>query len=87
MCPVCFVNVVLVAIGATSGGGFATFALTKFLKRVAVQSLDQTIKKLEQQGGKLCVPKMEIPKVGWLAYAEDPSGNVFGIIEPNTNTK
>jgi hypothetical protein len=57
------------------------------INTVAVQSLDQTIKKIEQQGGKLCLPKMEIPKVGWLAYAEDPSGNVFGIIEPNPNTK
>jgi membrane protein YqaA with SNARE-associated domain len=33
MCPVCFANVVLVAIGATSGGGLTTFALAKFLKR------------------------------------------------------
>ena len=24
---------------------------------------------------------------GWLAYAEDPAGNVFGIIEPNTEAK
>jgi len=49
--------------------------------------LDQTIKKVEQRGGKICVPKMAIPKVGWLAYAEDPAGNVFGIIEPNTEAK
>lgn len=50
---------------------------------VAVESLDQTIKKVEQAGGKLCVPKMAIPKVGWLAYAEDPAGNVVGIIQPD----
>jgi predicted enzyme related to lactoylglutathione lyase len=55
------------------------------LNTVAVQSLDETIKKLEQNGGKICVPKMAIPKVGWLTYAEDPSGNVFGIIEPDTS--
>jgi predicted enzyme related to lactoylglutathione lyase len=30
---------------------------------------------------------MAIPKIGWLAYAEDPAGNVFGIIEPDTNAK
>jgi predicted enzyme related to lactoylglutathione lyase len=30
---------------------------------------------------------MAIPKVGWLAYAADPAGNVFGIIEPDTNAK
>jgi predicted enzyme related to lactoylglutathione lyase len=55
------------------------------LNTVAVQSLDASIKKIEQSGGKICVPKMAIPKVGWLAYAEDPQGNVFGIIQPDTN--
>ena len=57
------------------------------LNTVAVKSLDQTIKSIEQRGGKICVPKMGIPKVGWLAYAADPAGNVFGIIEPDTNAK
>jgi len=33
MCPACFANLVLVAVGATSGGGLTTFALTRFLKR------------------------------------------------------
>jgi predicted enzyme related to lactoylglutathione lyase len=28
---------------------------------------------------------MAISKIGWLAYAEDPAGNVFGIIEPDTD--
>ena len=57
------------------------------LNTVAVKSLDQTMKKIEQRGGKICVPKMAIPKVGWLAYAADPVGNVLGIIEPDTNAK
>ena len=54
---------------------------------VAVESLGETIKKIEQRGGKICVPKMAIPKIGWLAYAEDPADNVFGIIEPDTKAK
>ncbi len=57
------------------------------LNTIAVESLDRTIKEVEQAGGKICVPKMAIPKIGWLAYAEDPAGNVFGIIEPDTNAK
>jgi predicted enzyme related to lactoylglutathione lyase len=57
------------------------------LNTIAVSSLDQTIKQIEKHGGKICVPKMAIPKVGWLAYAEDPAGNVVGIIEPDTNAK
>jgi uncharacterized protein len=54
---------------------------------IAVPSLDETIKEIEQRDGKICVPKMAIPRVGWLAYAEDPAGNVFGIIEPNKDAK
>ena len=42
------------------------------INTIAVPSLDQSIKKIEERGGKICVPKMEIPNVGWLAYAEDP---------------
>jgi predicted enzyme related to lactoylglutathione lyase len=57
------------------------------LNTVAVKSLDQTMSKIEQGGGKVCVPKMAIPKVGWLAYAADPAGNIFGVIEPDTNAK
>jgi len=34
------------------------------LNTVAVKSLDQTMRKIEQRGGKICVPKMAIPKVG-----------------------
>jgi predicted enzyme related to lactoylglutathione lyase len=30
---------------------------------------------------------MAIPKMGWLAYAQDPQGNVFGIMEPDANAK
>jgi predicted enzyme related to lactoylglutathione lyase len=57
------------------------------LNTIAVESLDRTIKEIEQAGGKICVPKMAIPKIGWLAYAADPAGNVFGIIEPDANAK
>lgn len=57
------------------------------LNTVAVTSLEQTIEKIKRHGGAICVPKMAIPKVGWLAYAQDPEGNVFGIIEPDTNAK
>ena len=54
------------------------------LNTIAVMSLDQSMKKIEERGGKTCVPKMAIPGIGWLAYAEDPAGNVFGILEPDT---
>ena len=57
------------------------------LNTIAVASLEQSIKKLEEHGGKICVPKMGIPGVGWLAYAQDPAENVFGLLEPDINAK
>ena len=57
------------------------------LNTIAVPSLDQAIKKIEQCGGEICVPKMAIPRIGWLAYAQDPAKNVFGILEPDTSAK
>src|SRR5947207_13276981 len=57
------------------------------LNTIAVASLKQSIKKLEEHGGKICVRKMAIPGVGRLAYAQDPAGNAFGLLEPDTNAK
>jgi predicted enzyme related to lactoylglutathione lyase len=57
------------------------------LNTVTVSSLDETTRKIEEHGGKICVPKIAIPKMGWLAYAEDSAGNVFGIMEPDENAK
>jgi predicted enzyme related to lactoylglutathione lyase len=57
------------------------------INTVAVKSLEESIKKIEKSGGKICVPKMAIPKIGWLTYAEDPAGNVFGVIEPDSEAK
>ena len=57
------------------------------INTLAVKSLGETIKKIKQRGGKICVPKMTIPMVGWLAYASDPAGNVLGIIQPDTSAK
>ena len=57
------------------------------INTIAVTSLDQFIRKIEEAGGKICVPKMEIPGVGLLAYAEDPAGIVFGVIQPTPQVK
>ena len=57
------------------------------INTVAVQSVDDTITNVEKHGGRVCVPKMAIPGIGWLAYAEDPAGNVFGVIQPDASAK
>jgi len=48
---------------------------------IAVESVDEYTKKIEALGGKIIVPKMEVPGVGWWALALDPEGNHFAILE------
>jgi uncharacterized protein len=46
-----------------------------------VESVDEYCKKVEALGGKIAVPKMEIPGLGWWALVLDPEGNHFGLLE------
>lgn len=52
---------------------------------VGVDDLDGFIKKVQAAGGKIVAPKMPIPGMGWLAYATDSEGNMFGMMEPDDN--
>lgn len=46
------------------------------INSIQLVNLDTTIKKIEQSGGKIVVPKMAIPTVGWAVYFTDPAGNI-----------
>jgi uncharacterized protein len=48
---------------------------------VEVADIDAAIAKVSEIGGQVVVPKMPIPTVGWLCYAKDPDGNIFGIMQ------
>ena len=48
---------------------------------ITVPSVDEFSKKIIEKGGQLIIPKMPIPKIGWIAQGIDTEGNVFGIIE------
>jgi hypothetical protein len=48
---------------------------------IAVESVDEYIKKITTLGGKVIVPKMEVPGIGWWASALDPEGNQFAILQ------
>lgn len=48
---------------------------------ILVESVDQYSKNIEALGGKIIVPKTEVPGVGWWALALDPEGNQFAILE------
>ncbi len=54
---------------------------------IDVASIDEHVKKIEAAGGKIVVPKMPIPTVGWLAYFTDPDGNIHGIYQNDPEAK
>ena len=52
---------------------------------ISVEHIDQTIRSIEANGGRIAAPKFHIPTVGTVAYFFDTEGNVAGIIQPDTN--
>jgi len=54
---------------------------------IDVPSVDEFAKKIQSKGGKVIVPKMAIPGVGYFAQCLDTEGNIFGIIQMDENAK
>lgn len=48
---------------------------------VDVSSVDDYVARVVAGGGRVVMPKMAVPGVGWLAYATDPDGNMFGMMQ------
>ena len=62
-------------------------ALNAFVCTVDVPDLDATVAKVNELGGHIVLPRMAIPTVGWLAYAKDTEGNIFGMMQMDANAK
>lgn len=62
-------------------------AVNAFMCTVNVASVDTYFAKAVKLGGTEALPKMAIPGVGWVAYAKDPDGNIFGLHQADTNAK
>jgi uncharacterized protein len=50
---------------------------------ISVENIDEYITKVTAAGGKIVVPKQQVPTVGSIAIAVDPEGNAFGLIQPD----
>jgi predicted enzyme related to lactoylglutathione lyase len=49
--------------------------------------VDVAVEAAKRAGGKLVMPKMPIPGVGYFAYCEDTEGNLFGVMQADKNAK
>lgn len=62
-------------------------AMNAFVITVDVDSVDASVARALAGGGGIAVPKMAVPGIGWLAYIKDPDGNVFGMMQADTEAK
>ena len=60
---------------------------TGMTNTIDVPSVDEFAKTIQSKGGKVIVPKMAIPGVGYFAQCLDTEGNIFGIIQMDQNAK
>ena len=60
---------------------------TNTVNTIDVVDIDESIENVTKNGGKITVPKMAIPGVGWIAYFADPQGNIFGIMQSDRTAK
>ena len=58
-------------------------ALTGFICTMQVGDLDTILHAVVNAGGRIVKPRHAIPGVGWLAYARDTEGNIFGLTQPD----
>ena len=76
----------MISTGKEPGGGLMKkpaqapqFALAQYFE---VDSIEETLAKVEAAGGKPGIPKMEIPEIGWWAMFFDPDGIPVMIFQP-----
>ncbi len=54
---------------------------------IDVSSVDEYVKKVVANGGKILVPKDAVPGVGYFSYCSDTEGNTFGLMQFDPNAK
>jgi predicted enzyme related to lactoylglutathione lyase len=52
-----------------------------FVCTIDVENIDETILKIEKEGGTVALPKELMAGVGYLAYYKDTEGNIFGLMQ------
>jgi len=64
------------------GGLYKRQMAEVIINHVMVEDIDKVLAKVENLGGKIVVPKMDIPSVGLDAIIQDTEGNNIGIWQP-----
>jgi uncharacterized protein len=60
-------------------------AVNSYVSTIGVESATSSLARAVELGGTVALPVMAIPGVGWLGYAKDPDGNIFGMMQSDTS--
>lgn len=60
---------------------------TRVTDVIGVDSVDAFVAKVEANGGRIILPKMAVPGVGYMAYFVDPEGNTFGMMQDDPDAQ
>lgn len=69
------------------GGLLKRTETSKLVNTIGVVSIDEYLKRIQENEGKVLVTKKAIPGVGWTALFKDPEGNIFGLMEEDPTAK
>ncbi len=66
------------------GGGFPkadneTYKNGDVVLYIDTEDIDATLAKIASKGGKVVMPKSEIPGIGWMAFFTEPAGTRIGL--------
>jgi predicted enzyme related to lactoylglutathione lyase len=68
--------------GAINGGMMARSDRTPHpVITIQVESIDDSMKQVEDKGGSVVMPKADMGGMGWFAYFKDSEGNILGLWE------
>jgi predicted enzyme related to lactoylglutathione lyase len=62
-------------------------AVIAYVCTIDVASVDRLVDEIPRHGGTIALPKMPVPGIGWLAYAKDTEGNIFGFMQRDAQAK
>ena len=50
---------------------------------IEVEDLEEYLRRVQEQGGTIVVPKVPLPSVGWFAVFQDSEGNMLALTQPD----
>lgn len=60
-------------------------AVNAYICTIGVADMNGSIDKVLKSGGSVAIPRMPVQGIGWLGYCKDTEGNLFGMMQEDTN--